>query len=118
MNDLPLTSTRRPRPSPTTPTRWNVDDNCYPPLVYLGPRMNPTRQYSTLTVLEQELADLLEQFVGSEDSPCHFDHNGDCQEHYGTFVPDDGPPECVTARARRVLIKMCGADLEETVGDD
>lgn len=43
-----------------------------------------------------EARGLLHRFAGHEDTPCWFDHHGDCQEHGSS-----GP--CPVAEARRVL---------------
>lgn len=42
---------------------------------------------------------LLQTFVEGEDSPCHFDHHGYCQEH-GWFGE---PGECNVREARELL---------------
>lgn len=43
-----------------------------------------------------EARDLLHRFAGHEDTPCRFDHHGDCQEHGSSG-------SCQVAEARRVL---------------
>lgn len=49
-----------------------------------------------------EYKKLLEELVGHENRPCHFDHHGDCQEH----VTASGEAGYCTTRAARELLGL------------
>jgi len=65
------------------------------------PKQGETKmnQQPLIDLLTETLVELLTEIVGSEDSPCDFDHNENCREH--NSWRENGT--CVVAEARDLV---------------
>lgn len=48
---------------------FEIDDHCYPPFAYSGPRFKPNETFTTLTEFEEVMVQMLRHVHGQESTP-------------------------------------------------